>query len=300
MTVLRTDNQSGMALLVVLGVIALLLPWILHDLEDQRFTIRRVQNELAMQQAYRLAESTLQQVMQTLEGDGNKVIDDARVATASGKRAEGTVDIKVVDATRYVNINDLILANGEVNRPVYRLMAKIFEYLQMDLALLNGIVDWMDSDDIQMGGTETESDRYHALGLKYGPANEPMADRAEWNSLPGWNEDLIRRIEPFARVFPGCQHAGINLNNADAVILAALAEGWNVDTFLQARPFVDLQHMQKAGFFLQDEDASFARFQSSCFAVTIQATVAEVQGTLTSWLLAKDGKISLMGVRWSG
>ncbi|MBF0604351.1 MAG: general secretion pathway protein GspK [Nitrospirae bacterium] len=300
MTVLRTDNQSGMALLVVLGVIALLLPWILHDLQNQRFTVRRVQNELAMQQAYRLAESTLQQVMLNLEKEGGQVFDETRMGGASGKNGEGMTEIEVIDATRYVNINDLVLANGDLNRPVYHLMGEIFEYLHVDISLLNVVVDWMDSDETQMGGTETESSRYQSQGLNYGLANEPMAGRMELNYLPGWNEDLIRRIEPYARVFPGCQYAGINLNNADAVILVAMAEGWNVDTFLQARPFVDLQQMQKAGFPLQAEDASFARFQSSCFAVTIQTQVAEVRGTLESWLLAKDGKISLMGVRWSG
>lgn len=101
-------------------------------------------------------------------------------------------------------------------------------------AIAAAILDWRDGDrDRRVGGAE--ADDYHAAGLAYGPADAEFGSVVEVGLVLGMTPQLTRALLPLVTVHSG--QAGINPYLAPKEVLMALPgvdPAW-VNAFVQAR-----------------------------------------------------------------
>ena len=130
----------------------------------------------------------------------------------------GNVAVTVVDETRKLNINAMMDQNGTPNEPAIQRMERLFTILNVDAALIPGIVQWITPS--AMGAPSGGNADYY-LGLRppYQPRNGPMPTIADLQLVKGINEAVFNRIRPFLTVMPETQ---VNINTASGQVLAAL------------------------------------------------------------------------------
>jgi general secretion pathway protein K len=129
----------------------------------------------------------------------------------------GNVAVTVVDETRKLNINAMVDQNGTPNQPAIQRMERLFTILNVDVALLPGIVEWI-TPSVSTGGG-VGADYYLGLRPPYQPRFGPMPTIADLQLVKGINEAVFNRIRPFLTVMPETQ---VNVNTASGQVLAAL------------------------------------------------------------------------------
>ena len=129
----------------------------------------------------------------------------------------GNVAVTVVDETRKLNINAMIDQNGTPNQPAIQRMERLFTILNVDPALIPGIVQWITPSISTNGGVG--ADYYLGLRPPYQPRFGPMPTIADLQMVKGINEAVFNRIRPFVTVMPETQ---VNVNTASGQVLAAL------------------------------------------------------------------------------
>lgn len=91
-------------------------------------------------------------------------------------------------------------------------------------ALIQSIQDWIDRDPDPRPPGGAEDGIYTGLDAPYRTANQPMQSVSELMLVNGMTPELYRTLAPYVCALPGNETA-INVNTADAVVLASLAEG---------------------------------------------------------------------------
>src|SRR5260370_19076875 len=134
----------------------------------------------------------------------------------------GNVSLTVVDETRKLNINAMIDQNGTPNEPAIQRMERLFTILNVDTALIPGIVQWISpgGQNAMSGGG---SDYYMGLRPPYQPRNGPMPTIADLQLVKGINEPVFNRLRPFLTVMPENQ---TNVNTVSPQVLASLGPEW--------------------------------------------------------------------------
>ena len=300
-------NQAGMALLVVLSAIAFLLPLVYSGVEMGRFHQRRAENEIALQEARRLAESALPGVVAALAADGGlSQADHLGEAWAGGAALAdpeaGGVSVTVEDAARYWNLNDLV-RDGKADPLVRELLARLLNHLEMDGGLLDALVDWMDADDEPTGLGGAESGWYPGDGRPYAPVNGPLGDLAELLMVRGWDRTALERIRPFVRTGGGCVGSGLNVNTAAPETLAILDREVDVARLVAQRagePFASVAAIKEAAVVADERVMPLLRVNSGCFLVRIRCRVGGISGVLDAWLRRDGQNVSVERVWWSG
>jgi len=133
---------------------------------------------------------------------------------------EGTIHIVVEDEERKININRLVLTNGnaidEHRLPVFR---RLLEILEIDPSLADAVVDWLDNDETpRVGGAE--STFYLSRKFPYKSKNDLFDTVEELRLVRGVTQEVFERIRPFITVYGSGK---INLNTAPKQILMALS-----------------------------------------------------------------------------
>ena len=165
-------RQCGMVLLVVLATMAVLVPLIFHGIEQQRFQITRIQNELDLQSAYRQSESTLSKVIQALSYDGlaNEFdhLGEVWALPFAIEQPDATLVVaQIEDGARYWNVNDLIDSHGQVDLARRDSLARLLREQGLEDKLLDSLIDWLDNDDLPTGFFGAEADYYISTGAPY-------------------------------------------------------------------------------------------------------------------------------------
>ncbi len=305
---MNRPGERGMALLVVLSAIAFLLPLVYSGVEMGRFHQRRAENELALQEARRLAESVLSQVVAVLIEDAG---DGAKVDHLGEKWAEGLpilfvdggqLSVRVVDGTRTWNVNGLVQGKT-TNAALVKSFAELLRRLEIDDGLMMALIDWLDGDDEARAFGGAETDWYRSAGKPYGPTNGPFRELAELLLVRGWDRTLLRRIRPHVGTGAGCDGAGINVNTASAETLAPLDRSLDVTGLIEMRreaPFLNVAALSEAGLIEDEAIKPLLRFDSGCFEAVIRSRVGPVTGVLTVWLERKGKTVTVKRVWWSG
>ncbi len=135
---------------------------------------------------------------------------------------EGTIHIVVEDEERKINLNRLVLPNG--NAPDDQRLAvfrRFLEILEMDPSLADAVVDWLDNDDTpRVGGAE--SSYYLSLPFPYKAKNDFFDTVDELRLVRGVTPEALEKLRPFITLHSSGK---INLNTAPKQILMALAAG---------------------------------------------------------------------------
>lgn len=312
-------SEKGMALLVVLMAIAFLLPLVFSGLEMGRFHLRRVQNELYLQEARRSAESGLSQVKEVLRQDGlaDGAVDhlgdpwameipalEIPAYLEESPAQNRSLHMVVEDSARYLNINALVRADGSVDAVLREVMERRLRENGLAESLVESLIDWLDADDIPTGLGGAERDWYQAEGRVYRPENGPMQSLDTLVLLRGWENVPLPLLRPIVRaVDPRCGFSGINVNTASPEVLRLLEAGVLVEPLLELRqekPITDVAQLVAAGVVINQTISPLLRVKSDCFEVQIRAQVGHVRGLLQAWLYRVGGKVNVMRMVWGG
>jgi general secretion pathway protein K len=135
---------------------------------------------------------------------------------------EGTILVTVEDEERKINLNRLVLPNG--NAPDEQRLAvfrKLLTILDVDPTLADAVVDWLDNDDAaRVGGAE--SAYYLSLPYPHRAKNDLFDTVDEVRLVRGMTPERFDKIKPFVTIHSS---GTVNLNTAPKEVLMALSAG---------------------------------------------------------------------------
>lgn len=199
---------------------------------------------------------------------------------------EGTIRVAVEDEERKINLNRLILPNG--NAPDDQKLAvfrRLLEILEVDPTLADAIVDWIDNDDVpRVGGAESAF--YGSLPQPYQAKNDLFDTVEELRLVRGITPAIFEALRPFVTVHSS---GTVNLNTAPRQVLMSLSAGQDAadageigestaDAILAYRkehPFRKIEEVGDVSPFLQDLYKR-TRFRD---LVTVQGTAFHVRSS---------------------
>jgi general secretion pathway protein K len=176
---------------------------------------------------------------------------------------DGTILITVEDEERKLNLNRLVLAEG--NAPDEQRLAvfrKLLAILEIDPSFADAVVDWLDNDDTpRVGGAE--SSYYLSLPFPYGAKNDLFDTLDELRLVRGITPERFEKLKPFLTVNSS---GAVNLNTAPKEVLMAIsagqdaAEGGEIDAaaadqileYRKANPFKDARDIRNVSPALTD------------------------------------------------
>ncbi|WP_269716790.1 type II secretion system minor pseudopilin GspK [Caulobacter sp. NIBR2454] len=235
---MRQRSEQGMALLMVLLLVAMMSIIAVSVLDDIRFAVRRSHNSQANGQAqwYALGAETLaRERIETLQRK-----DPQRTTLAGGWNGRpvelpldgGLMQTTVTDGSACFNLNSVVAADqGEPfsRRELgVRQFTALMEGLQIGQArqLAENLADWMDSNDVTYAGAE---DGAYLNGERpYRTAGQPLAEVSELRTVQGFGPNVYARLRPWVCALPTTDLSPININTlpADkALLLSALTLG---------------------------------------------------------------------------
>ncbi len=242
---MRRPDETGMALLVVLLLVAVMSAMAVGLLDDIRFTQRRALNAEAVAQArwYAIGAETL------VRAQGARLLasdpSSARAKAWNGRIFRfpveaGSIQARLSPGADCFNLNSVVQGRGEVLVP-RETGGRQFVALAVALGLGKGeaeslaaaLTDWIDVDQVrQPGGAEDEA--YLQAAKPYRTSGTLLAETSELRAIRGFTEDIYRRLRPHVCALPTTDLSPINLNTlaqANAVLLVMLTEGGvSIDT----------------------------------------------------------------------
>ncbi len=220
-----TRRQSGVALITVLLITAILVGLTTQILSSHHLVIAQHQNSFEQEQALQYAIGAEELARQALyddfvnSGPGVDHLEEfwAQPTLPFDLDGVGVLQAYVVDLHRCFNLNSLGGDAGDLNHErLKRLLANLD--LSPDIADL--VKDWVDPDQIAMG-FGAEDSAYQLRQPPHLPANQSMMDISELNSLADVEQAAIRLLAERTCLVPDTGMK-INVNTASALTLSAL------------------------------------------------------------------------------
>jgi general secretion pathway protein K len=192
---------------------------------------------------------------------------------------EGTIHIVVEDEERKININRLVLTNG--NAPDDQRLAvfrRLLEILEIDPSLADAVVDWLDNDDTpRVGGAE--STFYLSRKFPYKAKNDFFDTVEELRLVRGVTPEVFERIRPFITVYSSGK---VNINTAPIQVLMALSAGQDAaeaGEITEASANEIVEYRKDTPFEKIEEIRNVSPFLSDLYQKTRFRDLLEVRGT---------------------
>ncbi|KXS55268.1 MAG: general secretion pathway protein K [Marinobacter sp. T13-3] len=226
------ERQQGVALIMVLLALALVVMIAAGMVSRQSRAVLLADHSLAGQQSQQVALGVeafaRQMLIRDVEDEKNGVrTDDASepwlaysaiLPVDVGQRA---VAVQVNDLSGRLNLNDLVGANGEVDRVAYERFERLFEVVGVSEVSVDALVDWIDPDNQRVSGYGAEDGAYLLQTPDYRAANQPFTSVSELRVIDGMTEDAYQALRPNVAALPATG-AGVNVNLAPVPVLMSL------------------------------------------------------------------------------
>ena len=257
-------NQRGIALVLVLLVVALLTAMIIEFDFRTRLDVRAAANFRDDTEAYLLADSAVQAaralLIMDLE-DASRPYDSLDEDWATDQIvnipvADGTLTVVLFDEAGKLDLNSLVKPGDPQRKDpevikreaAFRRLLEILnvEPERADL-LVDSTIDWIDGDDDEQS-RGAESSYYETLEQPYRARNDKLRTLDELGLVQEYDAELLEKLAPHVTViWEGKKLSAsatapnkININTASAELLAALdpniSEAMASD-IVAARPF---------------------------------------------------------------
>ena len=133
----------------------------------------------------------------------------------------GTITAAIRDAQGLFNLNNLV-RNNQPSQPDIDLFKRLLVTQNIDPALTDALVDWMDADQTPLPGG-AEDTFYQALQPPYRAANQALTSVDELRLIKGFTPKIVEQLRPMVVVLPAdAAVTTINVNTAVEPVLAAL------------------------------------------------------------------------------
>jgi len=235
------NEEKGVALVMVLSLLALVGAWATSSLREDELAISRAENEKLAARAWMAVESAQALAISVLREDAKASdidsLDEVWAQPAPDYPVdEGVVSGSIHDANRYVNLNDLVGVDGHRQDEAVALVKRLFARVGVASGLVDALADWMDADHVPQGIGGAEDAAY--FDRDYRVKNAPLDRMEELLLVVGFDSDALARLRPVAAVWPSVGKSLININTAPKDVLLSLAENIpvsDVDSILARR-----------------------------------------------------------------
>ena len=225
-------DERGVALILALLVMTLLVALVLSLDAEARRELREAAAFRDGLKATTLAKSGLQAARAILQQDAQEDAKLGRTFDAATdlwalpisnlQLGDGTIAAAIEDERAKLNLNELANQPDPIAKKAkVEKFKRLFELLQLDARLVDGLMDWVDADD-EPEPNGAESVFYQSLRPPYRAANTPLTTLAELHLIKGFTSEIVRRLSPYVTVYPLSGDGGVNINTADPLVIQAL------------------------------------------------------------------------------
>jgi general secretion pathway protein K len=291
------SRQSGLAIITVMLIIALMVTLLGFLVEQQHLLVRRISNQNIAEQGFQYASGVEAWAARVLHDDVDRQTDywgedwarfgDPRELDSSNDDrfsldlsseqqkeklptidfgSDVALDFQIVDLMGRYNLNNLSVKQPELvagQRSIFLNLLSILEIGDLDQQqqLYGALVDWLDENDL-VTANGFESSDYQIKRNPYYAADQKLTSLGELRYVEGFTEEVINALEPHVTVLP-VDVAKININTSSVEVLSAMS----------AVPVSDTGSV--AAFLAQRQVREFIGFQSA----QIQEAITAIIGT---------------------
>jgi len=300
----RDQHERGAAMIIVLGLVALISTWAIRAAYDDMLALRRAENEQSAFRAEQASQSALILAAKILREDArDSQTDDLDESWAQDTPPfpidDGSVLGHMVDANRFINLNGLVDQQGKVVPEVEKQVKSLFTLLELDESLVDALIDWMDADDRPHGSGGAEDSAY--IDQDYHVKNARMDRWQELHLVRGFDAKIVNRLASVAvvRPVPSNGVSVVNLNTADAKVLMAIMPQLTApiaDAWIAERPFDSVAMALQNRPWAADVKQSYLSVASDIFMVRTEAQFGRAILREKFMLQRQSGKITLLSV----
>ncbi|MBI5660287.1 MAG: type II secretion system minor pseudopilin GspK [Nitrosomonadales bacterium] len=294
---MKRSAQNGVALVLVLLIVALATSLAAFMAARQNLWLRQVESQFDRAQARRVGIAAIDWARAVLA-------DDARAGSTDHEKEiwamrlpampveNGEVIGVIEDRQGLFNLNNLV-RNGATSAPDMAQFRRLLETLGLPGDLATALADWMDADSETQYPGGAEDLYYLALAQPYRAANRPLAELGELSRVKGFDGRTVEILRAYVTVLP--EPVPVNVNFAPPEVLAAVAQNLTLAdarSLAQQRdghPFKDVadfrQRLPHGGVTVSDGNISVS---SQFFLVTGRARIGGAQVS-TQALLRRSG-----------
>jgi len=262
--VTNKHGQRGVALILVLIIVALMTIIATQLVSERNLHARRTSNILLAENAWSFAEGAEKlasiAIVKSLKNQDTVNLSQAWATEEVVFPIDGgSISAKLKDLSSCFNLNGVLAnpvtdaeSNAEAAPDTNKQLAGeiIFQELISDLqlndvnprAIAATLRDWVD-DDLQPSGFEGKEDyEYEGRAMPYRTGNTLLGSRTEIAAISGYSADLVEQILPYVCVIPNVTDLVLNINTiADdqPELLSSVYENLDVNaaaTILSGRP----------------------------------------------------------------
>ncbi len=238
-------RERGVALVLVLGLVALIGAWAANAGYEDLVALRRAENLQSLLRARQASLSAFALARLALKDDARRSQrddpdEDWAQASPPFPVDEGVVGGRVAECNGRLNLNDLVDDQGRVRAGEVAAARRLFVAAKLDPSLVDALVDWMDADDVPYGAAGAEDAAY--FGKPWRVKNARLDDWDELAMVRGFDRKARKALEALATVFPPPAGAlsKVNVNTAPKEVLMALFPAMteaDAQALMDARPF---------------------------------------------------------------
>ena len=221
---IRHLRQQGVVLISVLILVALAAVVSASLFFDTGLAARRSASSFGLEEALQLAQGAESLAAYALSEDTNQTDtpqDSWATPVEATEVAPGIVmQARLSDLQGRFNVNMLVGADGKRDENANKVFRRLLDLLQLDPALADLIVDWIDTD-VQPEVLGGEDSLYMSQAPPHLTANLAMTSTSELMQLPGITREVYLALKPHVTALPPSVRT-INVCLADGFVLDAL------------------------------------------------------------------------------
>ena len=217
-------RQRGAAVLTALLLVSAAVAAVVPNSVGERVAVARTAKLADLAQLRLMARGVERWAGMMLERDGKNSLLDHTGESWNRKvdniPAEGgTASGHITDEQGRFNLNDL-MSDGRPDPLQVERFRRLLEKLDLNPALSDAVIDWIDKDELVRVPGGAESATYLAKQQPYRAANAPMTMTSELLLIEGFSQASYVVLEPYISALPF--RASINVNTASATVLRAI------------------------------------------------------------------------------
>jgi general secretion pathway protein K len=210
----------------------------------------------------------------------------------------GSIIGRLIDVQGRFNVNNLV-SGGTASAENIEYYKRLLRLLDLEEALADVLVDWID-DDIDVRFPDgAEDDGYLLLDTPYRVANRPLADISELRLVQGYTAEVVAKLLPYLVALP--EPTPVNVNTADAVVLAALADNLGIsdgESLVEGRGEKGYETVdafkQEAALNAKEIDDSLLSVRTQWFLMVSQADIGQGRARLASLIQRTDDELRIV------
>jgi len=222
-------KQKGVALFVTLLVVTIATLLATEIWFNNTLDISRQYNNRSAYQAKHYSNGMALWAIDVLrlDFDENPTFDNRTEAwnqvIAGIELDDAVLSGKVTDLDSKFNLNNLVI-DGAVNEVSRQYFIRILNNLELDLAIADKIIDWLDTDQLPMP-QGAEDSVYLSKSPSYRTAGQHFVHISELKLIDGIDESTYQRLKSFVTVLPISSLGNptkLNVNTASALLIKSL------------------------------------------------------------------------------